>query len=111
MSTYIHLLCTSHTPHIRSEELGHRSSFAVDVVALVHRREEVVDLQQRAQRFGADIEWSLPHTEARTAEFLRRHPSCDLELWDEYGNQYCMGCGKRLPCDCVALNKAGAHEA
>ena len=114
MSTLYELRCTSHTPNIISDPVGR--NYTYEARELVARRADVMRLVKLAADLGAKA-WDLFDTdyENNTVQFIRQHPTCDLELWDEYGSQCCTGCGTEYVdghCpDCVALNKAGVHEA
>lgn len=90
MSTYFHLRCTAHTPHIRSDDIGKNCE---DVIVEVHRnRDAVVRLAADAAKLNAHIDY-LWDASTNTAAFLVQHPTCNLELWDEYGHQWCLICG------------------
>ena len=90
MSTYLHLQCTAHTPHINSEEIGNRCA---KTVAEMHaERTKIVAVMQGARDIGADVNFLLDE-QNRTARFFTEHPNCPLELWDEYGHKWCLTCG------------------
>ena len=117
MSTLYSLRCTSHTPPIVSETVGRNYSY--EAVRLIARRADVLKLTELAADLEAKV-WDLFDTEYanNTVQFIRQHPTCDLELWNEYGKRICIRCGEgeddashECPVDAPALNKAGVHEA
>ena len=87
MSTYFHLRCTAHTPYINSETIGNRC--AKTVAEMYAERAKIVAVMQGARGIGADADFLLDE-QNRTARFFTEHPSCPLELWDEYGKQWCL---------------------
>ena len=114
MSTLYELRCTSHTPHIISETVGR--NYAYEAVRLVARRAEVLKFAELAVALDAKV-WDLFDTDYanNTVQFIRQHPTCDLELWDEYGERVCIRCGEGQPgpshvCSPDAI-EAGVHEA
>lgn len=114
MSTLYELRCTSHTPHIVSDAVGR--NYAHGAVELVARRTEVLKFAELAVALDAKV-WDLFDTDYanNTVQFIRQHPTCDLELWDEYGERVCIRCGEGQPgpshaCSADAI-EAGVHEA
>ena len=93
MSTLYELRCTSHTPHIISEPVGR--NYTYEARKLVARRAEVLKFAELAVALGAEV-WNLFDTDYanNTVQFIREHPTCDLELWDEYGKRSCIRCGE-----------------
>ena len=93
MSTDYELHCTSHTPNIISDPVGR--NYTYEARELVARRAEVLKFTELAVALGAEA-WNLFDTEYENnaVRFIQQHPTCDLELWDEYRKRSCIRCGE-----------------
>lgn len=88
VSTVIYLHCVSHDPHIQSGEVGRWTTDIPQIRADIKNRGHIVS---NMKALIADDGW--PEYEGRRGAmywFLYAHPNCDLEIWDEYGQQYSM---------------------
>lgn len=89
MSTDLVLMCVDHEPYIQSEDVGSNLSYLPKIRQAYFNREAVnetmrVIIEDTAMSwpdFGSSYENTLRW-------FLYAHPTCTLELWDEYGRYY-----------------------
>lgn len=80
----MYLRCVSHEPYISSDEVGHNLSFLPEIRTAIKERDK------RVSHLNGLIEISdfYPDGVSHINWFLRAHPKCELEIWDEYGKQY-----------------------
>lgn len=85
MSTHLYLRCVSHTPYLESDEVGHNTSFLDEIREDVRDKEKLIAVLNAVEVGNPfDYDWR----KSVRVRFLRDHPNCKLELWDEYGRQY-----------------------
>jgi len=84
MSTIIYLHCVSHEPRISSDEVGRNTSYLPAIRAALRERE----LRVASLNALVDMCDVWPQDVPHINWFLRAHPKCELEIWNEYGEQY-----------------------
>lgn len=87
MSTNLHLRCVSHDPPIRSDDVGSSTGLLDMIRNVIRNRSTLVAIEALARPIGAEVGFGT-RTEDATMQFLIQHPTCDIEIWDEYGNQH-----------------------
>lgn len=88
MSTDIYLRCVTHDPYLQSDEVGHNTSALVEIRKAILDSDRIRESMQELIRLD-----DYPQLEGykRTLWwFLYKHPMCDLEIWDECGQQYSL---------------------
>lgn len=84
MSTYMYLICRSHTPPLRADgESGQYLSDLPTIRADLQNRKELIKLYD--EYVGFDYSGSY---RANTARFLAHHPNCIIGIVDEYGHNH-----------------------
>ena len=92
MSTSMYLRCLNHTPAIDSDEITSRNSdenLAEICNAIADRTLLVMAYNYAREHFGGVDNYDEIYS--RVAAFLRAHPECPIEVFDEYGKRYVRG--------------------
>ncbi len=90
MSTTMYLRCVSHDPYLESGEVGHNTSALPDIRRAIRERDAFLEGLQTAELDLWDVDFGGDQYARNRAWFLYAHPGCDLEIWDEYKQQYSM---------------------
>lgn len=89
MSTHIYLRCVTHDPYISSDEVGHNTSALPEIRKGLRNRNTIVENMSVLGNDAYDLH-AHDENKRRLWWFIFRHPHCELEIWDEYGQQYSM---------------------
>lgn len=82
MSTWLYLQCAEHNPPLRAyEESGQHLYDLPQIRADLANRDHILAAMNAGMTQG-------DYFRAHTARFIQDHPSCRIEIWDEYGRQH-----------------------
>lgn len=91
MSTDGYLVCLTHEPNVRSEEVGNFSydTSLKQVRDLIRDRVKIVEAYSYiGNRFDIYMGDLIDGRERAALSFLIEHPKCELGIVDEYGKRY-----------------------
>lgn len=83
MSTDLQVVCTTHDPHISSDDVGNAHRDIIQVREDIANRKKLVEAYDLME--GCDF---LSQGRRHLMWFLSRHRGCDLQIVDEYGKEY-----------------------
>lgn len=87
MSTYLYLVCLTHDPHPRSDEVGHNLDRLRNIREEISNREELLKLVDLADRMDFELDhWDVP--KKIMLNFFKEHRECELGIVDEYGKTH-----------------------